>query len=104
MSFKKPTLEEMPILNILALSKKDLARLDEVYNEVGGTELKPFAYIASDDTRAMIDSAFAQLLVVPSLRPFAQALSREPIITNSPVAPETEEAAGIAIDERLSLL
>jgi hypothetical protein len=52
----------------------------------------------------MIDSAFAQILGVPSLRPFAEALSREPIITNSPIVPETEAAAGFAVQERLSLL
>jgi hypothetical protein len=94
----------MPVLDILALSKKDLACLDETYAQVGSTELKPFANIASDDTRAMIDSAFAQILGVPSLRPFAEALSREPIITNSPIVPETEAAAGFAVQERLSLL
>jgi len=103
-SFKKPTLEEMPVLDILALSEKDLARLDETYAQVGSTELKPFANIASDDTRAMIDSAFAQVLGVPSLRPFAETLSREPIITNSPIVPETEVAAGLAVQEQFSLL
>jgi hypothetical protein len=73
-SFKKPNLEEIPVLDVLALSEQELDHLDKTYDQVGRTELLPFAQIVDDNTRAMIDAAFAQILGAPSLRPFAEML------------------------------
>jgi hypothetical protein len=103
-SFKKPTLEEVPVFDVLALSEPQLLDLETTFDDVADRELEPFAHIASDETRARVDAAFARVLALPDLHPLAEMLGREPIITNSPIVPETEAAAGFASQERLSLL
>jgi hypothetical protein len=103
-SLKKPPLEEVPVLNVLALPEQQLLDLEPEFDEAADRELKPFAHIASDETRAIIDAAFVRALALPDLHPVAEVLGREPIITNSPIVPETEAAAGPPTEERLSIL
>jgi len=103
-SFKKPTLEEMPVLDVRALSERQLSRLEATFEKVAHKELRPLAHIRSDDTRALIDAAFAQALSLPDLHPLAEMLGGEPIISNAPIVPKTETAAQFAIEEPLSLL
>ena len=55
-------------------------------------------------TRALVDAAFARVLALPDLYNLRETLGREPVITNSPIVPETMPPAGFAVQERLSLL
>ena len=102
-SFKKPTLEEVPVFDILALQKSDLGELEKTFDEVSSLELRPLAEIATDHVRARIDAAFAGLLGVSSFRPFAEMLGREPVLTNIPLLPQPRTAESEPAQEQLSL-
>jgi hypothetical protein len=84
-SFKKPSLEALPVLNVIALSEEHLELLEHTYEKVCKEELLPFAQIAEDKVRAKIDGAFARVLGVDDLSVFAEMLGREPVITNKSI-------------------
>jgi hypothetical protein len=101
-SFKKPSLEEVPVLDISGLSESDLITLGTTFDQIAELKLQPLAAISRDDGRAIIDAAFARVLGVPSLRTIAEMLGREPVITNSSIIAEVELGAE-AGQEQLSL-
>ena len=99
-SFKKPTLEEVPVLDVRALSESQLVDLENTFDEIADRELKPVGHIASDETRALIDATLARVLDLPDLQPFVEMLGREPIITNSSLVAEAG-AVGESIADHL---
>ncbi|MFL6846451.1 MAG: hypothetical protein ACJ8ER_16410 [Allosphingosinicella sp.] len=93
--FKKPTLERMPVLNVLTLSKMQLTQLAETYDTIAFDELQTLPNLAIDPLRSEIDSAISKILGLPSLASLRTQLADEPIITlrrcggiKKPVAPE----------------
>jgi hypothetical protein len=95
--FKKPTIENLPILDVTALSSKQLRQLAGAYDVVARKEIGPFVHMAEDSVRQDIDDAFATILGLPSLDELRAELAAEPIISlqnidveEKEVPPETE--------------
>ena len=81
--FKKPTLEALPVLDVLTLEDRVIARLAEVFDSVAERQILPFRKMATDRVRAEIDAAVAATLGLPPLDELRELLSREPILSLS---------------------
>ena len=82
--FKKPTIENMPVLDVLALSNAQLRMIADGYDLLAPRHLKTFSEMADDPTRADIDKLFCRVLGLPALDELRSELAREPIITLRP--------------------
>ena len=83
--FKKPTIEELPILDVLALSEAQLKRLAGAYDTLANEELNTIQNMADDSTRRAADDAFAKVLGLASLDSLRSELAVEPVICNRPL-------------------
>ncbi|WLA79529.1 hypothetical protein [Bradyrhizobium elkanii] len=83
--FKKPTIEELPILDVLSLSDSQLKRLAGAYDTLANEELNTIQNMADDPTRSGADDAFSKVLGLPSLEPLRSELAVEPVICNRPL-------------------
>jgi hypothetical protein len=86
--FKKPTIEKLPILDVLALTKSQLSKLAGAYDAVSRTELNTIQNMADDPVRTSADDAFAKVLGLPSLNNLRAELAVEPVICNRPLGHE----------------
>lgn len=78
--FKKPTLSSMPVLDSGSLTEDQLGALEAVYDRICLDPMLPLPQMASDPTRAEIDSALAGALHIPDLAPLRDMLAREPVV------------------------
>ena len=78
--FKKPTLFNMPVLNVAALGEDQLGHLAQVFDRVGSQTILPFPQMAEDPVRATLDEALAEVLDLPDLTVLREMLSREPVV------------------------
>jgi hypothetical protein len=79
--FRKPQLQELPVIDVLTFDKRQLDTILDVYEAVAQQSLLPFGELANDAVRQAIDSAFSQALGLPDLAPLRSLLSREPVLT-----------------------
>ncbi|RJT28941.1 hypothetical protein D3227_33195 [Mesorhizobium waimense] len=78
--FKKPTIQNMPVLDVLALSANQLRTIASAYDKIAGRELSTIVNMAIDPTRIAIDDLFCQVLDIPSVEGLRAELAEEPII------------------------
>ena len=81
--FKKPTLQGLPVLDVLALDDALISTLAEVFDSVAKRVILPFPKMATDPVRAEIDAAISATLDLPPLDELRELLSREPILSLS---------------------
>jgi hypothetical protein len=79
--FKKPILQELPVLDVAALTDAQLAKLDTAFERLALNELAPIPDLAIDPVRKQIDDALAAALGLPDVRALRQLLSDEPIVS-----------------------
>lgn len=80
-SFKKPSLGAMPVLDIRRLTDKQLADLAAIYDAIATQHLQPFPQMANDAVRAKIDEAIATALDLPDFSILRTMLAREPVVS-----------------------
>jgi hypothetical protein len=97
--FKKPTIENLPVLDVLSLSSKQLKDIADGYDAIASSQLGPFSEMADDPTRRDIDKLFCKVLSLPSLDDLRAELAKEPIITLRPCF--DEDAAVAQPDDQL---
>jgi hypothetical protein len=78
--FKKPSLEEMPVLNVAELPKSCVGQLAEAFDSLKDRELRPLPEMDRDQVRAEIDRTVAKALKLPQLDEVRELLAREPVI------------------------
>ena len=78
--FKKPMLEEMPVLDPRGLSPEQLAGFSAAFDAVAGTSLLPFPEIGADPGRAELDRRIAGILGLPELGTLRTLLAQEPTV------------------------
>jgi hypothetical protein len=86
--FKKPTVQNMPVLNVLALSEGWLRRIASAYDAIAARELSTFVDMARDETRTDIDDLFSRVLDLPPVHELRAELAEEPIIKLRPCSEE----------------
>jgi hypothetical protein len=78
--FKKPLLEQMPVLDPDQLPDVTRDELASVFDTIGAEGLYPIAQIEHDPVRARIDDALAAALAIPDLSPLRSMLGAEPLL------------------------
>lgn len=84
--FKKPTLSEMPVLDVKSLTSGQLASLSKAYDALGSQPLLPFPAMANDPVREAIDAAFSAALNLPDFSVLRQLLGQEPVVCLHPLS------------------
>jgi len=79
--FNKPTLANLPVLNVKKLTPKRLDSLAEAYDRLCEQTLLPFPQMGSDPVRAEIDKALSEALGLPDLSNLRMLLAQEPVIS-----------------------
>jgi hypothetical protein len=78
--YKKPTLSAMPVLDVRALSKRQVNALARAFERVANQPLLPLSQMDADPVRAQIDAAIASALGLGGLSDLRAALCREPVV------------------------
>jgi len=80
MKFRKPVLEELPVLSVVDLKAKQLKALSTTYDKFCNEELLPFPHMAHDPVRKAIDESIATTLGLPDITVLREMLAREPVV------------------------
>ncbi len=88
-SFKKPTLLNLPVLNVTRLSDSQKSQLAGAYDSLCAQEFNTIAHMADDPVRASIDDSLSRVLGLPSVAHLRNELAMEPIISGRTVEYET---------------
>jgi hypothetical protein len=80
--FRKPSLQLMPVLNVDALSTRQLDDLAAKFDYLAKWEVQAFSKMADDDVRAAIDLAVTSALELPDITALREMLGREPVVTD----------------------
>ncbi len=83
--FKKPTLAALPVLNVAALSRRQLRDLGQAYDRTCEHQLLPFSSLQQDHTRRLIDDLLADILGLPKYDALRAQFAREPLISARPL-------------------
>ncbi|MER9275429.1 hypothetical protein [Mesorhizobium sp. M0643] len=92
------TINNLPILDVRALSEQQLAQLAGSYEKLASMDLKTIPNMADDPVRKAIDEAFSKVLGLPSLDNLRAELAAEPVICNRPLG---FEITAPAIEDQL---
>jgi hypothetical protein len=79
--FKKPTLLQMPVLDVRKLSLLQLSGLADTYDRLSSKHLQPFPHMATDEVRTEMDLAISQALGLPDIATLRTMLGREPVVS-----------------------
>ncbi len=79
--FKKPSLEELLVLDPRELSTRQMRKLNAASAAVMKDSILPFAQIDHDPVLKKIDLAFAEALGIPDPEVIRQMLANEPVVT-----------------------
>ncbi len=84
-TFKKPSLHAMPVLDVRKLTRRQRQKLAQAFDQLADQPLLPLSQLAGDPIRKAIDDAISSTLGLPDLTPLRVALSREPVFTLRPL-------------------
>jgi len=82
-SFKKPTLERLPVRNVAALGNEALSVLGDAFDGIATKLLEPIASLNADPVRREIDTALMTALQLSDVKLVSELLAQEPILCNS---------------------
>ncbi|HZP57836.1 MAG TPA: hypothetical protein VFC53_09820 [Dehalococcoidia bacterium] len=80
-AFKKPVLEELPVLDVTTLGKTALRAFADAFDKIAQDQLEPLPRMDSDPVRAAIDVAVSRILKLPVLDVLRNLLAQEPVIS-----------------------
>jgi hypothetical protein len=81
--YKKPVLNQMPVIDVWKISRETLTALGKAYDNLANLTLLPFSQTIGDSGRTAIDQALAQALKLPDISPLRELLGQEPIVSGS---------------------
>ncbi len=85
MSFKKPVLTAMPVIDTNGLTARQIRILSRRFDDIAGDALLPFPQMATDPIRARIDEAVSEALNIGDLASAREMLGREPVLCLTPL-------------------
>jgi len=91
MQMKQPAWASMPVLDVRALSSKQLVKLSNAYDSLSKEHLDPISHLNSDNIRHQIDRAISGVLEIPDPVFVRELLDREPGLSAHDIAPRAEK-------------
>ncbi|MCS7066401.1 MAG: hypothetical protein NZL85_09040, partial [Fimbriimonadales bacterium] len=79
-AFLRKAIVHMPVLDVRALSKRQVDTLARAFDQLAGQALLPLSQMDTDPVRAQIDAAIARALGLGDLSGLRGALAREPVV------------------------
>jgi hypothetical protein len=104
MQMKQPAWESMPVLDVRALSSKQVKVLASAYDSLSNQNLQPLANLNSDPVREEIDQVLAKVLAVPDVLFIRELLDREPGLNAKDIAPRTDAGSENLEDEEMEAM
>jgi hypothetical protein len=101
--FKKPVLNQLPVLDVRALTPQQLQALRAAYDNLSGQALQPFPHMDEDAVRKAMDAALAQALGLPDFSILRTLLAQEPVVCLRRLGGPASAAAPFAADPQLNL-
>lgn len=89
---KKPAWEEMPVLDVRALTTEQCERLARTYDDVSRKDLQALAKLDDDPVRQQIDDAISETLGLSELSYLRKLMAREPGLSGKPILPQDAKA------------
>jgi hypothetical protein len=80
-SFKKPNLKSLSILDPTALSKKQIREFVRLFENVSSKPFLSWPEISKDKTRQFIDTEISQILNLPDYSVLRKLLASEPVFS-----------------------
>ncbi|HZE59641.1 MAG TPA: hypothetical protein VE085_03720 [Burkholderiales bacterium] len=80
--FRKPGLHLLPVLNVDALTERQLNDFAAKFDHLAKWEVQAFSKMAEDDVRTAIDLAVTSALDLPDITALRDMLGREPVVTD----------------------
>jgi len=87
MQMKKPAWESMPVLDVRALSAKQITTLAAAYDSLAEKNLASLAQLKSDPVRCKIDQTICKCLQIPDVSFIRELLDREPGLNAIDISP-----------------
>ena len=81
-AMKKGDLEELPVLDVRALSPVQLQALSDLFDELTETEFERLPAMAHCPARKSLDDGISRILGLPDLRNLRALLASEPVVSN----------------------
>ena len=82
---KKADLEQMPVLDVRAISETRLRGLAALFDELAGEEFEPLPAMAYCPARRRLDDGISEILDLPDLAGLRRLLATEPVVSNQPL-------------------
>ena len=83
----------MPVLDVRAVTSKQLSILTKAYDDLAEKELAPLAQLDKDKNRQQIDDVLSKVLKLPSVAPIRELLAREPGLAAVEINPRESQIA-----------
>ena len=80
--FKKADLNEMPVLDVRAISESQLQALADLFDELVNEEFERLPAMAECAARRRLDEGMAEILGLPDLSGLRRLLASEPVVSN----------------------
>ena len=81
-AMKKADLEELPVLDVRAISDAQLETLSKLFDEMSEDEFERLPGIADCPARRRLDDGISQILGLPDLDNLRRLLASEPVVSN----------------------
>ena len=81
-AMKKADLEKLPVLDTRRLTKAQLRRLSQLFDELAEAEFERLPRIADCPTRRRLDDGVSEILGLPDLDNLRRLLASEPVVSN----------------------
>ena len=81
-AMKKADLEELPVLDVRAISDAQLEALSKLFDEMSEDEFERLPGIADCPARRRLDDGISQILGLPDLDNLRRLLASEPVVSN----------------------
>ncbi len=82
-ALKKADLEQLPILDIRAISQEKLRALANLFDELADEEFEPLPAMAHCPARGRLDDGISEILGLPDLSVLRRLIASEPVVSNT---------------------
>ena len=82
---KKADLEQLPVLDVRAITPSQLQRLSQLFDDMQEDEFESLPSMAYCPARRRLDDGISEILDLPDLAGLRRLLATEPVVSNQPL-------------------